>query len=69
MYSGNPIKYRISQRVPKTKRYCLSCKKITEFGFVPLVKHSRCVVCGGWYCRRPKNGKRIQETCRKKKSS
>ncbi len=34
---------------PNTERFCLSCKKITEWSFNRVVGHSRCTECGGMY--------------------
>jgi len=46
MHWGNTKK-----KVPKTRRYCLVCEKITTFEYNPRIGHSRCVNCCGWLCR------------------
>jgi len=37
---------------PKTKRYCLSCEKITEWEFNGGRGHSDCTECGGKWSRK-----------------
>jgi len=46
------------RRPPKTKRYCLVCKKMTTWKYSPYRLHSNCLECGGSYSRESKEVKK-----------
>jgi len=37
----------MKKKIPKTTRWCLSCKTLTEWEYNHVVGHSRCTECGG----------------------
>jgi hypothetical protein len=42
---------KIVVRVPRTTRFCISCRKITQWEYVLIIGHSRCLECGSYYSR------------------
>lgn len=39
-------------KCPKSKRYCLLCKKYRTFQYDRAIGHSRCIFCGSNYSKR-----------------
>ena len=37
---------RLKKHPPKTRRWCVNCKKMTKWKYNPHVFHSECTECG-----------------------
>lgn len=45
VHTGPRKKHRLG-RPPASERFCASCRRVTQFTFDPIIRHSACSVCG-----------------------